>query len=245
MDIARVRKKLKTRKKEKGKPEKRREARPRKGASELSAAENLPVSPADPGPDAAAPPVEPLGTALAEAGEPATGTGGEMPPPAGESGVREVEDGEEKPEELHEFLGFKLADEDYAFRVAVVEEILSPHSITRVPSTDPFVLGITSVRGKIIPVVDIKGRLTGVETGELGDKLKIVIIRGPKGSIGVLVGKVMEFITLPGSYLADPPAHLEEPAAEYVDSVASFRDRFVSIVDSEKLFDFKVALEAQ
>jgi purine-binding chemotaxis protein CheW len=150
--------------------------------------------------------------------------------------------GEEKVVEL---LMFSLNGEDYAFRVSEVEELLRPHRITKVPMTDPYVLGVTSMRGRIIPVVDIEKRLAGTSGSEKVGRSKILVIRGPGGSVGVLVGTGMEFIALPIKNLVEPPAHLKAPASAYIVSVASIGRRFVSIIDTEELLNFKANLEAQ
>ncbi len=61
--------------------------------------------------------------------------------------------------ELVELLTFSLSNEEYAFRVSDVEEVLRMQRITMVPTMPDYVLGITSLRGKIIPVIDLKTRL--------------------------------------------------------------------------------------
>ena len=62
--------------------------------------------------------------------------------------------------ELVELLTFSLSNEEYAFRVSDVEEVLRMQKITMVPTMPDYVLGITSLRGKIIPVIDLKTRLS-------------------------------------------------------------------------------------
>jgi|Deesub1362A_J573_1020465.scaffolds.fasta_scaffold00004_25 purine-binding chemotaxis protein CheW len=143
--------------------------------------------------------------------------------------------------EIIELLAFKLSKEDYAFRVSDVEEILRLQRITRVPKTDPFVLGITSLRGKIIPVVDLKKRLFISDSNGQGKK-KIVILKGPKGSIGVLVDRSMSVIRVPASDIHEPPAHLTEKETKFIDGVAVLGDRFISIIHIEEILKFEATI---
>ena len=64
-----------------------------------------------------------------------------------------------------ELLTFQLAAEEFAFRISEVEEILTPQQITMVPKAPDYILGITSVRGKVMPVLDLKKRLSIKDNG--------------------------------------------------------------------------------
>ncbi|MBI5640228.1 MAG: purine-binding chemotaxis protein CheW [Nitrospirae bacterium] len=146
-------------------------------------------------------------------------------------------------EKIIELLTFTLSNEEYAFRVSEVEEIVRYQRITRVPTTPAFVKGITSLRGKIIPVMDLKTRLSLEQTEkenssesyeEVEDKRskneKILILGGPQGLIGATIDKVMGVVRMPETGLLNPPAHLSEEELKYIEGVVILDKRFISVI---------------
>lgn len=131
--------------------------------------------------------------------------------------------------ETVELLTFSLASEEYAFRVRDVQEIIKPQRITRIPRTDSYIVGITSLRGKIIPVLDLKKRLA-LPAGEAGKKQKILIVKGPNGPIGAFIDKVNGVVRPTTSQITEAPPHLEESEMRFIEAVALLNGRFISIV---------------
>ncbi len=141
----------------------------------------------------------------------------------------------EKAEEVVEILTFKLMKEDFALRISHLEEILRYQRITKVPKVPKWVLGLTSLRGKVIPVVDLKLKLslTG-ESSNNDQKGKLLIIKGPKGPIGAAVDKVIGVVRITKSEILPPPSHLSETELRFIDGVAIVDKRFVSIINMEE-----------
>jgi purine-binding chemotaxis protein CheW len=169
--------------------------------------------------------------------------------------------------ELVELLTFSLSNEEYAFRVSDVEEVLRVQTITMVPTMPDYVLGITSLRGKIIPVIDLKTRLglqekslatnspvagpaassadspaDNPETGKhSGMEKKIMIISGPKGMIGATIDKVMGVVRLPLSGMLQPPGHLDEKELKFIEGIVVIEKRFISIIHSDAAMDVEAS----
>lgn len=235
MDIARIRKKAKE-KEEKGKAAEA--VQPVKEASETP---QLPVSNEGPAPevrediDDESPilhgEVEKRGEEVAPPGEE---DAGQMPSEPKEVGALEL-------------LTFSLSREEFAFRVSEVEEIIRFQRITRVPTMPDYVRGITSLRGKIIPVIDLNTRLALKGTGELqderGDKRedrRILILSGPKGMIGATIDKVLGVMRFTEGTILDPPAHLTENELKYIEGVVILEKRFISIVRSDDALNIEL-----
>jgi purine-binding chemotaxis protein CheW len=140
--------------------------------------------------------------------------------------------GTDTAEEVVEILTFSLLMEDFAFSISHLEEILKYQRITAVPNVPKYILGITSLRGKVIPVIDLKLRLslTGTASEDAGEG-KILIVRGPKGPIGVTVDKVIGVVRIPRSEILPPPSHLSEGEVKFIDGIAVVDKRFVSIIN--------------
>lgn len=157
-----------------------------------------------------------------------------------------------KPDEavsgIIELLTFQLAAEEFAFRISEVEEILTPQQITMVPKAPDYVLGITSVRGKVMPVLDLKKRLSIKDnggsrrfestTGKV--RKKILTLKGPKGRIGIMIDRINGVISIDESDIAEPPAHLSESDLMFVGGVILYNGRFISVIRLEEAADIKL-----
>jgi len=156
--------------------------------------------------------------------------------------------------EMVELLTFSLSDEEYAFRVPKVEEVIRSQLITFVPTMPGYALGITSLRGKIIPVIDLKTRLNlqgkAPAMNGLGDnpeaemksgqEMKILIIDGPKGLIGATIDNVIGVVRLPLSEILPPPGHLDENGLKFIEGIVVLKKRFISIIHSEAAMDIEI-----
>ena len=86
---------------------------------------------------------------------------------------------------------FRLADEFYALDIQTVQEIVRMQTITSIPGSDFWVEGITNLRGRVVPVIDLRKRC-GVDAGEYSAETRIVVVSsagGMVGLIGTLLGK--------------------------------------------------------
>ena len=161
--------------------------------------------------------------------------------------------GSEIPGELDgvlELLTFSLSGDEFAFRVSEVEEIIKYQHTTRVPTLPDYVIGITSLRGKIIPVINLKRRINiksdqqsidrRNDTGEMSEsalRQKILVLSGPRGLIGANVDNVLGVLRFPGGKVLDPPAHLSEEEMAFIEGVVELEKRFISILRSEEILD--------
>lgn len=159
-------------------------------------------------------------------------------------------------EETHitELLTFSLDKEEFAFKVSEVEEIVRFQRITFLPSVPDYVSGITSLRGKIIPVIDLKKRLAlnirssreSTHTESSGDnnpddgKGKIIVLSGPRGLIAAIIDRVNGVIRLPNETILEPPPHLTEEETRFIEGVVIIDKRFISIMRSEDALDIEV-----
>jgi len=141
----------------------------------------------------------------------------------------------EKEEEIIEILTFSLLKEEFAFRISQLAEILRSQWITRVPNVPDYVLGITSLRGKIIPVIDLKLRLSLTSgSSDIIRKGKILIINGAKGPVGTAVDKVIGVVRVAKSDILPPPSHLSEKELKFIDGIAVVDKHFVSVINMEE-----------
>lgn len=165
----------------------------------------------------------------------------------------DTEDSADNVDDLLELLTFSLSKEEFAFRISNVEEIVKFQKISKVPTMPGYVLGITSLRGKLMPVIDLKTRLNlkmeNVSEDDSDTQIaaksgtveKILIISGPKGLIGATIDKVLGVIRLPHKKVLEPPSHLTEAELKFIEGVVIFEKRFISIIRPEDTMDIEVS----
>ena len=125
---------------------------------------------------------------------------------------------------------FSLGDEEYALPITQVQEIIRYTEPRAVASEESWIEGVISLRGKIIPVCNLAGRL-GLGT-ERVDNAKIVIVETAGGTAGVTVDEVEEVLTLDEDQLDAVPG----AGTECIEAVAKIDDRLVVLLNSDGIF---------
>ena len=125
---------------------------------------------------------------------------------------------------------FTLGGEEYALPIEQVQEIIRFQEPRGVAADEPWVVGVISLRGKIIPVCDLGLRLGGAAHG--GRDGKIVVVDGASGIAGIIVDDVAEVLTVREEQL-DP---LPGSGGDVLESIAKIDERLVVVLDSERLF---------
>jgi len=122
-----------------------------------------------------------------------------------------------------------LGEEEYALRIQQVQEIIRFAQPRAVASAEPWIRGVISLRGKIVPVLDLGLRL-GLSF-EPGDDQKIVILEAETGTAGVVVDGVEEVLMVDEEQLDDLPGG----GGDAIEKVAKIEDRLVMLLDADRL----------
>jgi len=133
-----------------------------------------------------------------------------------------------------QYVTFRLAEEIYGINVMQVQEVLRVSEIAPVPGAPHYVLGIINLRGNVVTVIDTRIRL-GLETTEVTDSTRIVIIEGAKHVVGILVDCVAEVVDLATSEVESAPNVGNDESAKYIQGVASRDGELLILVDLNKL----------
>jgi len=133
------------------------------------------------------------------------------------------------------FLSFYLSKEEYGIAILKVREIIGMVDVTPLPRTPEFVKGVINLRGKIIPVVDLRKRF-GLEAKDATPENRIVVVEVSGRVIGFMVDKVNEVLRVPGSIVEPPPPMVCGIDSEYVQSVGKLEDRLLILLDLGRLF---------
>jgi len=117
------------------------------------------------------------------------------------------------------YLVFTLGGDEYAVSVAGVREIVGPLPITRVPGLPPAVLGVVNLRGRIIPVVDLRVRFA-IDAVDHGERTCIVVVQSGGAEYGVMVDRVLEVAAIGEDAIEDAPAFAAGVDTEYLCGIA-------------------------
>ena len=127
-------------------------------------------------------------------------------PPSAPSGAPE---GDPASHLAGKYMTFKLADEAYGLAILKVREIIGLMEITRVPRTPEFVRGVINLRGKVIPVVDLRLKF-GMPRIEPSDQTVIIVVQYATAAgdvtMGILVDQVLEVLSIEGAQIEPPPS---------------------------------------
>ena len=140
---------------------------------------------------------------------------------------------------------FKISNETYAIDIMEVNEIVKLTEITPIPNAPDFVDGIITLRGQIIPIVDLNKRFNFVpRTYTEEDELfrAIVIIRVHDMTIGILIDQVNRVIPIDRNQIQPPPQMVSGVGAEFISGVVKQNDNLFVILDVQKLFSKKELL---
>lgn len=141
----------------------------------------------------------------------------------------------EEDSQKDKYLTFVLDEECYGIEIRYVTEIIGIQKITAVPEMPDFVRGIINLRGKIIPVMDVRIRFHK-PFREYEERTCIIVIHIHELSIGLIVDSVAEVITIPGSEVVEPP-HLNKRGNRYVMGVGKVGNEVKLLLDCDKLLN--------
>lgn len=118
-------------------------------------------------------------------------------------------------EDYLEFLVLRISNEIYGINIMDIKEIIKPREVTEVPRAPGFVTGILSLRGTIIPIIDMRLRL-GLLREQLTGKERIIVIKNAESFSGLLVDEVLQVVRLPREAVEPAPSVLEGIDREFV-----------------------------
>lgn len=133
-----------------------------------------------------------------------------------------------------QWVTFRLDGETYGINVMQVQEVLRYTEIAAVPGAPAYVLGIINLRGNVVTVIDTRHRFN-LQSGELTDNTRIVIIETERHVIGILVDSVAEVVYLRQSEIEVAPNVGNEESAKFIQGVCHKNDELLILIELNKL----------
>lgn len=133
------------------------------------------------------------------------------------------------------FLTFRIDGESYGIEIMFVTEIINLQPITKVPELPEYIMGITNLRGKIIPVMDVRLRFKKAYR-EYNDRTCVIVIDINDTSIGLIVDSVSEVLTIPEEEIVPPP-EFNKTSNKFIKGIGKVEGGVKLLIDCNRLLD--------
>ncbi len=148
------------------------------------------------------------------------------------------------------YLTFHLAGEDYGIEIRYVIEIIGIQNITEVPDMPTFIRGVINLRGKVIPVMDVRNRFN-LEDRDYDDRTCIIVVNVDSTEVGLVVDEVSEVADIPEANVEPPPKTNKTSESSYIQGMGKINNDVKILLDVHKLLysgemmELAAALEEQ
>ena len=131
---------------------------------------------------------------------------------------------------------FKLGNESFGVEIATVESIIKMQTITRLPQAPSFVEGIINLRGKILPVVDLRKRLN-IDLTEITKDSRMVVVALAGSTVAMVVDQVNEVLRINDDIVEPPPAISQSVDSRFIEGIAKVNEDLVILLNLSKVLD--------
>jgi len=138
-----------------------------------------------------------------------------------------------------EFLCFRVSDETYGINIMDLKEIIKPREVTEVPRAPLFISGVLSLRGTIIPIIDMRVRL-GLARKEPTGKERIIVIRNNNSLSGLLVDEVIQVVQVELDAVEAAPTVLDGVDRDFISGLGRSDGRLIIILNLENIADINL-----
>lgn len=130
---------------------------------------------------------------------------------------------------------FKLENEEFGVDILKVQEINKMMNITKIPNAPSFIEGVINLRGKIIPIIDLRKRL-GFHNRVYDKSTRIIVVELDGLVLGFIVDSVSEVLRIPGNTIEPPPSIVAGIESDYIEGVGKLDDRLLILLELKKIF---------
>jgi purine-binding chemotaxis protein CheW len=141
---------------------------------------------------------------------------------------------QKKDDELIQLVTFSIGEEEFGVDILKVQEIIRTMEITKVPRAQAFVEGVINLRGKVIPIIDLRRRF-GLSSKTHDKHTRIIVIEINNMIVGFVVDSVSEVLRIPSGTVEPPPPVVAGVDSEYISGVGKLQDRLLILLDLDKL----------
>lgn len=144
-----------------------------------------------------------------------------------------------KAENGESFVLFELAGATYALRSRDIQQLEMIVPVTPVPNAPAFVDGVVSVRGQVVPAVNLRARF-GFPRKDAGLRGRLLIVRADTRAVALIVDSAREFATITSEMIQPPPAGVAGLSGDYLEGMAQLGDRLVLVLDVRQIINVPI-----
>ncbi|MCD6450625.1 MAG: purine-binding chemotaxis protein CheW [Thermotogaceae bacterium] len=141
-------------------------------------------------------------------------------------------------------VSFVLGNEDFGVDIMKVDSIVEFGKIIKIPESADFVEGVMNIRGKVVPIINLRKKFYIEDLDEEQKKrAKVVVINLDKRQVGLLVDDVKEVLSINQDQLEEPPSEIGGVGRNYILGIAKLNDSMMVILDIDKILSAEEKVE--
>lgn len=137
-------------------------------------------------------------------------------------------------EQIIQLVSFNLGTEEFAIDITRVQEIIKMTEHTFVPNTYNYVEGVINLRGKVIPIVNLRMRL-GIEPKEFDKDTRIIVVQVENKTVGFIVDNVNEVLQISTESIEQTPKLVSSVDDEYITGIGKSEEKLIILLDLSKI----------
>jgi purine-binding chemotaxis protein CheW len=141
---------------------------------------------------------------------------------------------EKQKDEILQLVTFSVGEEEFGVEILKVQEINKMLQVTKIPNSPDFVEGVINLRGKVIPIINLRKRLR-LNDKEYDKNTRIIVMEIQGRTVGFIVDSVSEVLRIPRSITEPPPSMIGGVSSEYIVAVGKLEDRLLILLDIDKI----------
>ncbi|HOP50964.1 MAG TPA: chemotaxis protein CheW [Ignavibacteriales bacterium] len=137
-------------------------------------------------------------------------------------------------DEILQLVTFSIGNEEFGVEILKVQEINKMMQVTKIPNSPSFVEGVINLRGKVIPIINLRNKLR-LSPKEHDKNTRIIVMEIQGKTVGFIVDAVSEVLRIPRSITEPPPPMIGGVSSEYIVSVGKLEDRLLILLDVDRI----------
>ncbi|MED1792930.1 MULTISPECIES: chemotaxis protein CheW [Brevibacillus] len=130
---------------------------------------------------------------------------------------------------------FKMGNEYYGLSISLVREIIKPLPVTRFPKSPAYVEGVVDLRGRILPIINLR-TMFGLEPVAETDDTRFVDLQLEGLDVGIIVDAVSEVMNIPQKLIEAAPPLIAGVEGKYLQGIARLNDKLIMLLDIDEIF---------
>lgn len=131
------------------------------------------------------------------------------------------------------YLTFHIAEEEYGIAISYVTEIIGMQKFTEVPETPSYIKGVINLRGKVIPIMDIRLRFSMIEK-DYDERTCVIVVNFENTAVGLVVDTVSEVVDIPASSIEASP-NFNTDQGHFVEGMGKIEEKIKMLLDIKSL----------